>query len=1567
MTDRKLAVYAWSTRRLKASSKGLPMLTRASTALCRWQERYARGELAGVTDQKERDMRQNQGGRARGHKQRRRAATGFGARVSALVVALVLCALGVLSVVGMGGVQPAAADTLANCATESPGFTTPCGYYYTQNGAPVLAGESTISPDFITNGTAVVQTATLEASMGPGNGVVGVTGVYSVSMSSFFGPVTSYSPPSSACVNVTVVPQGGQESITWAVPQTSTCLAQPFAAGQEFTLDNTASGSFLPAESPPYSADVQPCVSWVSFAGQASGTSCAQYVTAVASTTSADTPPTAAFTYQPTGSSGNELTFDASASRAGNGSTISSYTWDFGDGTGSQVVNPPTTTVTHTFSGQGSDTVTLTVTDADGMSGTTSKTVLVPPVVNSSGDAPALNPASGSCDTGNTVTDGSGNTVPECTLRAAMQVVDAVGGSSESITFDIPGGGIPVFTPSSPFPTITVPVTIDGTTEPGGWVTINGSGVGTSTAGVFQIQAAHVTISGLAVISSPRGAFDITGAGSDTVSGDLMGVTPGGTVGLDQFGVEAKAPSVTISGDQIDTTGNAIEAVGGSADLSITGNHIGTNSAGTALVQQASTGGEGILIYADSSAPSPGISISNNVVAGSYRQILLGGAGLSGLSVTGNEIGVGTGGVPLVPTGLGCNYGLRIDAAPSPTISDNDIGGCTYDLALSGAVNWGSTDDGDGFYTLVVLDPDDENLQSAPATGTGAQVSGNLVGVEGDGATPVLLTSVYGVDLFANEAQATLSANTVAGHTGTEMSITGGSNDIVSGNKIGVGEQGTLVSDQATAGLQISGVTNATIGGAAANDIGDIHGPGMSLTNVTGASVTNNLVGLAADGQTPLPDIVGISLSGTDTGTEIGPGNIVSGNTSAGIDDAAPGLSITGNYVGTTSSGATAVSNGTGVDIEAAATNTTVSSNLIGGDPSAGAADVTVNGDVFQSHAEAGIVANATGATITSNRIGINAQGTAAVANTDGVAVVGHGTATIQGNTIADSTAFGILLGADLNSPTLIRSNPTYANGTGIGGPNALAAPALTAADRVTTGGVTRTWLAITGLPTTGGTIEAFGNANCADPEGKYPLKLQTTTPGSAEQVVTIVGNASLQGFTVTYTPSGGSTTAFSTCATVDSSALDSNGDGIPDAIETLGPYGPQGAEFPTLAAVPTDNGGWIGLSLQGAGATALTNVSPLADPGTEPPGVSFPDGLVTFTIQGLAPGFSSKVDEIYSPTTSTPATYWKFGPTSAGGPANWYQWALDPSMGTGAQAKQFTVGGDLYAGFELTFVDGAPGDDDLTANGTITDPGGPAVRSGAASGTGYRMATADGGVFSFGQDGFFGSAAGSHLNRPVVGSASTTDGNGYWLVAGDGGVFSFGDAEFYGSTGSIHLNSPVVGMAATPDGDGYWLVAADGGIFTFGDAGYYGSTAGAHLHAAIVGMAPTPDGDGYWLVAADGGIFSFGDANFYGSEGGSRLNSPVVGMAATPDGDGYWLVATDGGIFSFGDANFYGSEGGSRLNSPVVGMAADPSGGGYWLVAADGGVFSFGDATFYGAEGATRLNSPVVGMSLPS
>lgn len=277
----------------------------------------------------------------------------------------------------------------------------------------------------------------------------------------------------------------------------------------------------------------------------------------------------------------------------------------------------------------------------------------------------------------------------------------------------------------------------------------------------------------------------------------------------------------------------------------------------------------------------------------------------------------------------------------------------------------------------------------------------------------------------------------------------------------------------------------------------------------------------------------------------------------------------------------------------------------------------------------------------------------------------------------------------------------------------------------------------------------------------------------------------------------------------------------------------------------------------------------------------------------------------------------------------------------------------------------------DFTAYGTAQSShaslvGRPFDRDGirlADSVTAGPAASSPGAVAGFGAAVGLG-GPGADTNKPVVAMAPTATGHGYWLAAADGGVWSYGDAAFYGSLGGVALNKPIVSIASTPDGKGYWLVGADGGVFPFGDAAFYGSLGDVSLNKPIVGMASTPDGKGYWLVGADGGVFSFGDAAFYGSLGGVRLNKPIVGIAAGPHGQGYWLVGSDGGVFPFGDAAFYGSLGGVRLNKPIVGVAPTATGDGYWLVGADGGVFPFGGAAFYGSLAPEPATTAVVAVA---
>ena len=99
----------------------------------------------------------------------------------------------------------------------------------------------------------------------------------------------------------------------------------------------------------------------------------------------------------------------------------------------------------------------------------------------------------------------------------------------------------------------------------------------------------------------------------------------------------------------------------------------------------------------------------------------------------------------------------------------------------------------------------------------------------------------------------------------------------------------------------------------------------------------------------------------------------------------------------------------------------------------------------------------------------------------------------------------------------------------------------------------------------------------------------------------------------------------------------------------------------------------------------------------------------------------------------------------------------------------------------------------------------------------------------------------------------ATPTGLGYSFVASDGGVFTFGDAGFFGSTGNAPPYFPITGMATTPDGRGYWLVTLTGQVYAFGDANWAGNGV-LPLPALVVGVVAAPGG--YRIVDAAGNVF---------------------------------------------------------------------------------------------------------------
>jgi hypothetical protein len=210
------------------------------------------------------------------------------------------------------------------------------------------------------------------------------------------------------------------------------------------------------------------------------------------------------------------------------------------------------------------------------------------------------------------------------------------------------------------------------------------------------------------------------------------------------------------------------------------------------------------------------------------------------------------------------------------------------------------------------------------------------------------------------------------------------------------------------------------------------------------------------------------------------------------------------------------------------------------------------------------------------------------------------------------------------------------------------------------------------------------------------------------------------------------------------------------------------------------------------------------------------------------------------------------------------------------------------------------------------------------------------------------GSLTGKALNAPVVGITTTPDQGGYWMVASDGGVFNYGDAGFYGSAGNIQLNKPIVGMAATPDGKGYWLVASDGGIFNYGDAVFHGSAGNIHLNEPIIGMAATYQAGGYWLAAADGGVFSYGIARYLGGGPISQDVGPVVtdfsAFATSADGGGYLLATANRAfLLNFGTAKYFGLGSSTSDTSSLAGVTSPSplTGYSYWEATQAGSVYA--------------------------
>ncbi|MEA1946583.1 MAG: CFI-box-CTERM domain-containing protein [Thermodesulfobacteriota bacterium] len=156
---------------------------------------------------------------------------------------------------------------------------------------------------------------------------------------------------------------------------------------------------------------------------------------------------------------------------------------------------------------------------------------------------------------------------------------------------------------------------------------------------------------------------------------------------------------------------------------------------------------------------------------------------------------------------------------------------------------------------------------------------------------------------------------------------------------------------------------------------------------------------------------------------------------------------------------------------------------------------------------------------------------------------------------------------------------------------------------------------------------------------------------------------------------------------------------------------------------------------------TTINNIKAVTNPSetNAPSNVEFSYGLFEFTINGINTGDPVTIT-LYFPDGVSFDTYYKYGPTPDNATNHWYEFFYDSK--TGAE-----INGNVIT---LHFVDGMRGDDDLTANGTISDIGGPGIslNPGGGGGSGSQVVSSSKGG---GGGCFIATAAYGSLMEPHV------------------------------------------------------------------------------------------------------------------------------------------------------------------------------------------------------------------------
>ncbi|WP_010662674.1 choice-of-anchor U domain-containing protein [Marinilabilia salmonicolor] len=154
----------------------------------------------------------------------------------------------------------------------------------------------------------------------------------------------------------------------------------------------------------------------------------------------------------------------------------------------------------------------------------------------------------------------------------------------------------------------------------------------------------------------------------------------------------------------------------------------------------------------------------------------------------------------------------------------------------------------------------------------------------------------------------------------------------------------------------------------------------------------------------------------------------------------------------------------------------------------------------------------------------------------------------------------------------------------------------------------------------------------------------------------------------------------------VNENDYDGNVDGLPDYEQA------NVASFHTF-----DGENYVTLVVPEDTELSQVVVTDNPSPGDSPEDAEFPFGFFDFSIDGLDLGEAVTVT-LYLHGGETVDNYFKYGYTPDNNELHWYEFMYDGE--TGAE-----ISGDVIT---LHFVDGLRGDEDITVNGSIKEPGGP-------------------------------------------------------------------------------------------------------------------------------------------------------------------------------------------------------------------------------------------------------------------